>query len=132
EIEFCLAQRDPDGAETNGINRVNLGDMVWHYLNVEQTLKPQTQWDPTRYFNIWVCEFGTHSNPNYDLEGVLGYAQFPSNSGLSGIPGTGQANTDGVIIDWRCFGRTTQAPGTYFNGYNRGRTTTHEVAHALG
>lgn len=132
EIEFCLAQTAPDGSATNGINRVNLGDNIWHLINVEGTLKPQTQWDPNRYFNIWVCEFGYHSNPNYDLEGVLGYAQFPSNSGLGGLQQTGQANTDGVIIDWRCFGRTTEAPGSYFSGYNRGRTTTHEVAHALG
>ncbi len=131
EIEFCLAQTDPNGNPTNGINRVNL-DMTWHYINVEQTLKPTTQWDPTKYFNIWVCEFGYHANPNYDLEGTLGYAQFPSNSGLSGIPYTGNANTDGVIIDWRCFGRNTEAPGTYFTGYNKGRTTTHEVGHAFG
>ncbi len=132
EIEFCLAQTDPDGNPTNGINRVNL-DMVWHYINVEQTLKPQTQWDPTKYFNIWVCEFGYHSNANFDLEGVLGYAQFPSNSGLGGLNvNEGSADTDGVIIDWRCFGRWSDAPGTYFSGYSGGRTTTHEVAHALG
>lgn len=130
-IEFCLAQRDPQGNPTNGINRVNL-DMVWHSINVEQTLKPQTQWDPTKYFNIWVCEFGYHSNPSYDLEGVLGYAQFPTASGLPGIPYTGQANTDGVIIDWRAFGRFIQAQGTYYPGYNRGRTATHEIGHALG
>lgn len=132
EIEFCLAQTDPNGNPTNGINRVNL-DMTWHYLNVEGTLKPQTQWDPTQYFNIWVCEFGYHSNSNYDLEGVLGYAQFPSNSGLGGLNNNmGQASTDGVIIDWRCFGSFTQAPGTYFTGYTGGRTTTHEIGHAFG
>lgn len=139
EIEFCLAQVDPNGNPTNGINRVNL-DMVWHYLNVEQTLKPQTQWDPTRYFNIWVCEFGYHPNSNYNLEGVLGYAQFPSNSGLGGLNvNEGPASTDGVIIEWRAFGRDTEAPGTYIVydpfsglGYNKGRTTTHEIGHALG
>lgn len=132
EIEFCLAQTAPDGSATNGINRVNLGNQTWHLLNVEQTLKPQTQWNPNNYFNIWVCEFGYHPNPNYDLEGVLGYAQFPSNSTLAGIPQTGAANTDGVIIDWRCFGRFNQAPGSYMGGYERGRTTTHEIGHALG
>lgn len=132
EIEFCLAQKAPDGSATNGINRVNLGNMTWHRLNVEETLKPQTQWDPTRYFNIWVCEFGSHPHPNYDLQDVLGYAQFPSESGLGGLPVTGSANTDGVIIDWRCFGRVIEAPGSYYTGYNRGRTTTHEVAHAFG
>lgn len=131
EIEFCLAQVDPDGNPTNGINRVNLGTTTWNQYNVENTLKPTTQWDPTKYFNIWVCQFGG------DLDEVLGYAQFPSNSGLGGIPYTGLANTDGVIIEWRAFGRNTEAPGTYFMmtptlGYNKGRTTTHEVGHALG
>src|SRR5690606_19077246 len=87
---------------------------------------------PTKYFNIWVCQFGG------DLNQVLGYAQFPSNSGLGGVPTYGgQASTDGVIIEWRAFGRNTEAPGTYFMysltlGYNKGRTTTHEIGHALG
>lgn len=131
EIEFCLAQTDPEGNPTNGINRVNLGTTTWNEYNVETILKPQTQWDPTKYFNIWVCQFGG------DLNGVLGYAQFPSNSGLGGIPYTGNANTDGVIIEWRAFGRNTEAPGTYFmysttQGYNKGRTATHEIGHAFG
>jgi hypothetical protein len=127
EIEFCLAQRDPNGAATNGINRVNLGNTTWNETNVETTLKPQTQWDPTQYFNIWVCQFGG------DLDGVLGYAQFPSNSGLSGLnTNGGAANTDGVIIDYRCFGSADIAPGTYFTDYNLGRTATHEIGHCFG
>ena len=133
EIEFCLAQTDPDGNPTNGINRVNLGTTTWNEYNVETILKPQTQWDPTKYFNIWVCQFGGN------LDQVLGYAQFPSGTGLAGLAGGSPitANTDGVIIEWRAFGRDTEAPGTYFMysstaGYNKGRTTTHEIAHALG
>lgn len=129
EIEFCLAKTDPNGNPTNGINRVNLGSTVWGQQNVENILKPQTQWDPMKYFNIWVCEFGG------DLllpQPTLGYAQFPTSSGLAGIPFTGQYSTDGVIIDWKCFGRDTEAPGTYYSGYNKGRTTTHEVGHWLG
>lgn len=126
EIEFCLAQKDEFGNDTNGINRVDLGNTTWNETNVESILKPSTQWDPTKYFNIWVCEFGGN------LDGILGYAQFPSNSTLSGLPWGGNASTDGVIIDWRCFGRGTEAPGAYFYGYDKGRTTTHEIGHALG
>ena len=127
QIEFCLAQRTPNNLPTNGINRVNLGNTIWNETNVETILKPQTQWDPTRYFNIWVTQFGG------DLNGVLGYAQFPSSSGVGGLPGFGgPAITDGVVIDWRCFGNSQVAPGQYFSFYDRGRTTTHEIGHALG
>lgn len=127
EINFCMARRDPSDNPTNGINRVNLGNTTWNETNVENLLKPQTQWDPTRYFNIWVTQFGG------DLDGVLGYAQFPSASGLGGMPfNGGSAFTDGVVIDWRCFGTSVVAPGQYFQGYDRGRTTTHEIGHCLG
>jgi hypothetical protein len=129
EIEFCLAQRDPSGNATNGIDRVNLGTTTWNENNVETILKPQTQWDPTQYFNIWVCQFGG------DLDGVLGYAQFPSNSGLGGLnTNGGDASTDGVIIDYRCFGSADVAPnqGTYFTDYDLGRTATHEIGHCFG
>ncbi|WP_333694269.1 T9SS type A sorting domain-containing protein [Flavobacterium sp.] len=127
EIEFCLARTNPDGGVTTGINRVNLGGTIWGYNNVETLLKPQTQWDPNRYFNIWVCEFGG------DLDGVLGFAQFPDASGLGGINAIGgPAQTDGVIIDWRCFGTSTLAPGSYFTDLDKGRTTTHEIGHCFG
>ncbi|MGB6083516.1 T9SS type A sorting domain-containing protein [Moheibacter sp.] len=126
-LNFCLAQVDPDGNPTNGINRVEITGTIWNEANVENVLKPTTQWDPTKYFNIWVCQFGG------DLNGVLGYAQFPSNSGLGGMPvNGGAANRDGVIIDWRAFGDRNAVPGTYFNTYDRGRTTTHEIGHSFG
>jgi hypothetical protein len=126
EIQFCLAQRDPNNQPTNGINRVNLGNTTWSESNIETILKPQTQWDPNRYINIWVCQLGG------DLNGVLGYAQFPSGSTLPGIPFSGAANTDGVVIDWRCFGSSAIAPGSYYQGLDRGRTTTHELGHFFG
>ncbi len=127
EIEFCLAQTGPDGEATTGINRVNLGNTVWNESNVESILKPQTQWDPNRYFNIWVCQFGGN------LNGILGYAQFPSASGLDGVNADGgSASTDGVIIDWRAFGTSTIAPGSYFTDIDKGRTATHEIGHSFG
>src|SRR6476660_9848202 len=99
EIEFCMAQRKPDGTATNGIDSVNLGVGAWSTeTQVEGTLKPSTIWDPTQYFNIWVCQFSNSGS----LGGVLGYAQFPFNSGRNGLEGTDDtANTDGVIIDYR-------------------------------
>ncbi|WP_343623233.1 T9SS type A sorting domain-containing protein [Flavobacterium lindanitolerans] len=128
EVEFCLAKVDPNGNATTGIDRVNLGTTTWNESNVETILKPQTIWDPTRYFNIWVCQFGG------DLNGVLGYAQFPLDSGLGGLQpdGTETEFTDGVIIEWRAFGSSDYVTGTYFQDIDKGRTTTHEVGHFLG
>lgn len=129
-IEFRLAKADPQGNPTNGIDRVSLSGYVWNTNNVEKILKPKTQWDPTKYFNIWVCEFGGSAG---DLKGVLGYAQFPSDSKLDGLDnGEEIAATDGVIIDWRAFGTSDKVAGTYFVGYDKGRTLTHEMGHALG
>lgn len=129
EIEFCLAQRKPDGTSTDGINRVNLGNTSWTESNIENTLKPTTQWDPTQYFNIWVCEFGG----SLASQGVLGYAQFPSNSTLGGISiNGGLASTDGVIISWKAFGSSDYVTGNYFPSIDKGRTSTHEIGHCFG
>ena len=78
-IEFCLAQVDPNGNPTNGIDRRNLGIASFNRAAVE-TAKASTIWDPTKYLNMWTFNFGG------DLASVLGYAQFPSGSGLSGMP----------------------------------------------
>lgn len=128
EIQFALAQVDPQGNPTNGIDRKYYARANWNETNVETIMKPQTSWDPTRYFNIWVCNFGG------DLDGVLGYAQFPSQSGLGGLnTNGGAANTDGVIIGYKFFGSQVLYPqGTYDSTYNRGRTATHEVGHCFG
>ena len=110
EIQFCMAVRKPDGTATNGIDRVNLGTASWASTSsFDSSAKTATSWDPTQYFNIWVCQFS-------NALGLLGYGQFPSNSGLSGInTNGGAANTDGVVIDYRCFGSKTLANvGTYY------------------
>ena len=109
DIEFCLAQTDPNGQPTTGIDRVNTGVASYTTSTIEAA-KPATQWDPTKYFNIWVCNLGG---------GILGYAQFPN---------SGAANTDGVVITYSAFGTT----GSVSAPYNKGRTTTHEIGHCLG
>lgn len=121
DIQFCLAQTDPLGNPTSGIDRVQLSAASYNSIGAVEAIKPGTSWNPSNYFNIWVINFGS--------SGLLGYAQFPVSSGLSGIPGgTTTANTDGVVIDYRAFGNTgaAQAP------YNKGRTATHEIGHCFG
>ncbi len=126
EIEFALAKRDPSGILSNGINRVNLGKSSWSLEDIESIVKPQTQWNPEKYLNIWVL--------NFERTDLLGFAQFPSSSGLSGLNTSGGAAiTDGVVIQYQFFGSKSYFPqGTYGPTYDQGRTTTHEVGHFLG
>ncbi|MFY7731252.1 MAG: T9SS type A sorting domain-containing protein [Flavobacterium sp.] len=130
EIEFCMAQTDPSGNATTGIHRVNLNRASWADETViDSSVKPSTSWDPTRYFNIWVVNFGSNSD-------LLGYAQFPSTSGLGGLSSNeGAANTDGVVIGYQYFGSYDIYPnGTYDSQqtYMYGRTATHEIGHCFG
>ncbi|WDT68232.1 M43 family zinc metalloprotease [Cloacibacterium sp. TD35] len=128
-IEFALAVRDPNGNPTNGIDRISFNKDSWDEFSIENELKPNTIWDPTKYLNLWVVNFGG------DLNGYLGYAQFPEASTLSGLnypPFT--ANTDGVIIGYKFFGNLDYNDGSFNlnTTYGYGRTATHEVGHWLG
>jgi gliding motility-associated-like protein len=127
EIEFCLATVDPSGNMTNGINRKDfLNNVSFSQAEINSTVKPATQWDPNKYLNIWTVRFTDNS--------TLGYAQYPSASGLSGIPSSGIANTDGVVISYQAFGSADVNDGTFnlHPTYKFGRTTTHEIGHFLG
>lgn len=110
QINFCLAQRDPQGFATNGITRTqttiaNIGNTNNYYRTANGG---HDAWDRTKYLNIWVCEIGS---------GILGFAY---------MPGTAPADRDGVVIDLKYFGTPGATPP-----YNRGRTATHEVGHWL-
>ncbi|WP_205501517.1 T9SS-dependent choice-of-anchor J family protein [Rufibacter psychrotolerans] len=113
EIQFCLAQRTPDGEPTTGITRTQTSKTSF---KLDDSMKysaagGKDAWNTSQYLNLWVVRFS-------DNEEVLGYAQFP-NSGF--------AHTDGVVIDYRYFGTT----GTATAPFNLGRTATHEVGHWL-
>lgn len=128
EIEFCPAAVDRQGRTMaeRGIDRYNGNRPNWDRDEIEGVLKPSTYWDPNKYFNIWVLEFNS-------ADRLLGYAQFPSQSNLPGIPTNSPASTDGVVINYRSFGNAEK--GNFPNmqaPYNLGRTLTHEVGHWLG
>ena len=124
QIQFVLAQQDPNGNPTNGIDRRSFCQESWSTTDIESTLKPATIWDPTQYLNLWSIEF-TDST-------LLGYAQFPDASGLSGLSGSGNANTDGVVVKYNAFGSGTGSSFLLNAPYNKGRTMTHEIGHWLG
>jgi hypothetical protein len=130
-IEFCMAQRTPTGTATNGIDRVKKTTAQYATMTSVETMKAATQWDPTKYFNIWTVYFSDTSSA--EMNGTLGYAQFPSTSTLSDLNANeGAANTDGLVVDYRCFGSSAIAAGPYFTGYEGGRTATHEIGHCFG
>jgi len=129
QIQFVLAQVDPNGNPTNGIDRINTCQKSWSETDIEATLKPSTIWDTTSYLNLWSLEFTDTT--------ILGYAQFPDGSGLIGInTNNGTASTDGVVVKYNAFGSINYKPsGETFSlnaPYNQGRTMTHEVGHWLG
>jgi type IX secretion system substrate protein/pregnancy-associated plasma protein-A len=131
EIEFCLAQRKPDGTATNGIDRVTRSTSSYATFSATETMKAATIWDSTQYFNIWTVFFT--NNSTQEMYGTLGYAQFPSTSGLAGLNSDeGPGTTDGLVVDYRCFGSSAIAAGPYFTGYDLGRTATHEIGHCFG
>lgn len=132
-IEFCMAQRMPDGiTPTNGINRVQRSSASYSTMSATENMKAATQWEPNKYFNIWTVYFS--DNNSAEMKGTLGYAQFPTNSGLSGLSFSNgsTADTDGLVVDYRNFGSDDIASGPYRYKYNKGRTATHEIGHCFG
>ena len=103
EIEFRLAQRDPQGNCHPGINRV-VSELTYAG---DYEMKQLIQWPRNKYLNVWVCE---------DAAGAAGYTQYPQ--WVQGSP-----EEDGIVIQHRYTGSI----GTS-NAY-RSRTLTHEVGH---
>ena len=149
EINFCIAQVDPNGAPTTGVVRHNITPYSnsqtpadptdWETRTNVESMKSVTQWDPTKYLNMWTINPG--GNPlndffNPGLGGLLGYAQFPDNTpNLQGLNATGgAASTDGVVAGYYVMGTIAEDDGTFMlDGTNNlGRTMTHEVGHWLG
>ena len=109
EIEFRLAQLDPDGNCTDGITRT-FSDLT---NNAGNAVKGLVQWPEEKYLNIWVV----NDIANGGGTGItLGYAQFP---------GSGNWNNYGIVQRHDRFGRI----GT---SNSDGRTLTHEVGHCFG
>jgi hypothetical protein len=125
-INFVLAKQDPYGVLTTGIEHINLGKVDWSEEEIDAIVKPETQWNPNKYLNIWSVKLSSN---------LLGYGQFPSNSTLSGLNTIGgESLTDGVVINYDALGTNAENDGSFQLNpkYNMGRTTTHEVGHFLG
>ena len=133
EIQFCLAQRDPDGLASTGIVRYNMGHANgFEMTEADEILKPATQWNPDQYLNIWVVNDIYVDFFGFPLP-LAGYASFPSQSGLEGLDELGPANADGVVLGASYFGsEQLYAAGNYDPDRNLGRSASHEIGHFFG
>ncbi len=117
QIQFVLAQRDPNCNPTNGINRVD-GSGVAGYVsggvNSATTLgtndvniKNLSRWDPTQYYNVWIVN-KIDGNDGTSGQFIAGYAYFPGSSPLE----------DGIVML-----ATQMVAGQ--------KTLPHEIGHAF-
>lgn len=91
--------------------------------------------DPTHFINIWVCKIQPMMFGTIEMGQILGFA-FPPNDISNWPAGSGapEPGEDGVVIDFRCFGRNNPNPLTV-SGQSvviKGRTPVHEVGHYMG
>ena len=97
QIEFALAVQDENGNCTNGINRVNMSNVV-NYVDYGidyyfsglgipdldsdteiNSLKEYSRWDPSKYYNLWlVDEISGENCFNNDGNYISGYAYYAS------------------------------------------------------
>jgi hypothetical protein len=130
KIEFCLAERDPYGNPTNGINRIN-GSQIsnngftysQHGISTSSVyngvsdlyLKSQVGcWDVNKYINIYVV---SEINGNNGLGGVQGFAYInPTNN-----------CQDGIVCLYNVIG----TEGNLKVSHNLNTILTHEMGHQL-
>lgn len=115
QYEFRLAQIDPNGNPTDGVNRI-FSSLT---ANARDNTKAVSYWSSDKYYNIWVVN-SIKNNTGDPQSIVLGYAQFPSDR-------ISRPTTDGVVIRHDQVGviGTGQAS-------QAGRTLTHETGHWVG
>lgn len=107
KIEFRLAQLDPNGNCTNGIDRI-----YSHKTENANDASKLNPWPRDKYLNVWVIK-------TMESVGTAGYAYYPS------ATATFMAPYDGIIIIHSYIGSIgTASVGT-------SRALTHEVGHWL-
>lgn len=109
-IQFKLAQRNPNDESATGIERITTSISQFDIDDdrVKYTASGGADaWDPDRFFNVWITNLS---------QGYLGYATFPGN-----LPEEEQ----GVVIEYN----SLPGDNTPNNNYDKGRTLVHETGH---
>ncbi|MCG3167531.1 MAG: hypothetical protein POELPBGB_03323 [Bacteroidia bacterium] len=112
EIEFRLANKDPNGNCTDGIVRVY---SPFTNNGADEDIKSVSRWPNTKYLNIWVIKSIPSDEPGFV---TLGYAYLPS------VVNWGP-ELDGIVV-------RSDRVGTIGTSSGTGRTLTHEIGHYLG
>ena len=107
DIEFRLAQKDPSGNPTNGIDHI-FSDETY----VGDDGSKLNNWPRDKYLNIWVTDV-------IYIQGAAAYAYRPPSA-------DGNPTADGIISNHRYVGNISTASNT------SGKTLTHEIGHYLG
>ena len=109
-LRFVLANRDPDGKPTSGVEYV--ANDAWFAdpgPGVANPMRQALSWNPARYMNIFTNDGG----------GSLGYTLLPF--------GTLNAD-DGITLQWNVVGRNPPLGAPY----DLGTVAAHEVGHYFG
>ncbi|MDA9864008.1 M43 family zinc metalloprotease [Flavobacteriales bacterium] len=104
---FRLADFDPNGQPTTGINRIQ-SELTYNGSDI--ALKQLVQWDPTMYLNVWVVHSSDGGNGS-------AFAFYPAD-----VEGSASIY-DGVVSSYWAVGRTETAVWTHY------KILTHEVGH---
>lgn len=108
KIEFRLAQKDPFGNCTNGIDRI-----YTHKTNNADDMSKLNPWNRSNYLNIWVVKSMGNS-------GAAGYAYKPA-----AVDNLMSAGIDGIVVLHNYVG-SIGTSNTF-----RSRTLSHEIGHYL-
>lgn len=104
EIEFRLAQKDPNGNCHPGITRTR-SDRTY---DGDDNMKNLIQWDPSKYMNVWIS--------NTVQGGAAGYTYQPYYASFN-------PDIDGIVLQYDYVGSLSPS------SYGKSRTLTHEVGH---
>ncbi|MBS3915777.1 MAG: T9SS type A sorting domain-containing protein [Bacteroidetes bacterium] len=132
QIEFVLADKDPNGIATTGILRKyttkttfytqSLADMKYNSAGGDDA------WDTKNYLNIWVCDM------NYQgQDALLGFAYPPYGHPFWTPQSWVSDANQGVVLHYKIVGRNNPlANSGVLLSSRKGRVATHEVGHFLG
>lgn len=110
KIQFCLANQDPLGNPSSGINRIESPLTEMTLETDDLAVKNLNRWDPNLYINIWLVRAIESQSAG---SGVAGYAYFPSSHGT---------DKDGIVNEAGFFG----------SSFANSTVHIHEMGHYLG